>query len=232
MNKKKQNASDIVYKVIEQKILDKEWEPGMKISSENQLSQELGVSRLSVREAIEKMVALSILNKKQGEGTFVKNLDASIPLSNLIPMILLEKDNQRDILEFRLILEVESVKLFTSRGNAEMLQELEKCYQDMCRFQDDSEKFYSADYGFHSVIAKGTGNSLIVKINSIMTDLLSYHQKTLNVHLGPEGGLKDHKKILEAIREKDPELAGLYMKRHIERTIRDYTNLQIGSRNS
>ena len=44
-------------------------------------------------------------------------------------------------------------------------------------------------------------------------------QKKTNEYLGPSGGLAEHKKILEAIKEKDPEIAGLYMKRHIQVTI-------------
>lgn len=215
----KLNASDKVYKIIEQKILSQEWTPGMKIASENKLSKELGVSRMSVREAMEKLVALNVLTKRQGEGTFINDLNPSIYLNGLIPMILLDKDNLIDILEFRSILEVDSTRLCAERCSHEDILYLEKCYEKMVKNKNNSEEFYLADYKFHMGIAKATKNTLIIKINSIMTDLLIFHQKEIHQYLGPQGGLKEHIKILDAIKNRDCELAALFMKRHIQSTL-------------
>lgn len=67
-----------------------------KIASEPQLAKELNVSRVSVREAIEKMATLNILTKKQGKDTFVNDFTPDIYLNSLIPMITLDKDNYLD----------------------------------------------------------------------------------------------------------------------------------------
>ncbi len=226
MESKKRNTSDMVYKVIEKKILNQDWTPGTKIASENQLAQDLGVSRISVREAIEKMVALNVLTKKQGEGTFVNELSASIYLNGLIPMILLEKDNLIDILEFRLVIEVDSARLCAERCDKEDLELLEECYEEMCMHKDEPENFSYSDYNFHMAIARGTGNSLIIKVNSILTDLWKFHQREINKYLGPKGGLDAHRKILDAIKGRDAELAALFMKRHIERTLNDIRKIK------
>lgn len=226
MEHKKQNTSDIVYKFIEQKILNQEWKPSTKIASENQLAQDLGVSRISVREAIEKMVALNVLSKKQGEGTFVNELSASIYLNGLIPMILLDKDNLIDILEFRMVMEVDSARLCAERCDEEDVELLEECYKEMCIYKDDPENFSFSDYNFHMAVAKGTGNSLIIKVNSILTDLWKFHQIKLNKYLGPKGGLQEHRKILDAIKDHDAELAALFMKRHIERTLNEIRKIK------
>lgn len=61
----KEKASDKVFKYIEEKIVLGIWKEGNKIDSENQLAEELMVSRVSVREAIGKMVAMGILYKKK-----------------------------------------------------------------------------------------------------------------------------------------------------------------------
>lgn len=222
---KKMNASSIVYKTIEEKILSQEWKPGMKIASENQLSQDIGVSRLSVREAIEKLVALSVLTKKQGDGTYVSELSPSMYLNSLIPMILLEEDNLVDILEFRRIIEVDSARLCAERCDQSIIEELEKSYNDMCTYRGISHEFAYADCEFHMIVAKGTSNSLIIKVNSIMTDLWKFQQTKINKYLGPEGGLAAHKKILEAIKNKDPELAEVYMRRHLDRTLEDIRSI-------
>lgn len=215
----------MVYKMIEEKILSQEWTPGMKITSENQLAQELCVSRMSVREAIEKMVALDVLTKRQGEGTFVNQLSASTYLNSLIPMILLDQDNLVDILEFRLVIEVDSARLCAERCDEEVIDSLEQCYNDMCIYQNEQDRFANADHRFHMHIARGTKNSLLIKVNSILTDLWKFHQKELNRFLGPRGGIHEHRKILDAIKENDAELAGLFMHRHISRTLEEIRSI-------
>ena len=218
-------TSDIVFEKIEEKILSGEWNPGSKIMSEPQLAKELGVSRMSVREAIEKMAALDIVTKKQGEGTFVNNLTPSIYLNSLIPMITLDKDNYLDILEFRLIMEVESARMCAERCDAELVKELEEIYDAMVNNQEDFERFTVEDLNFHYKIAEGSGNPLISKVNTVLRSLLQYHQMSLYRNLGPTGGVKEHKIILEAIKNRDSELSAIYMRRHIERTIRDIKNI-------
>lgn len=224
---RKVNTSEIVYKVIEEKILNQEWTSGMKITSENQLAKELGVSRISVREAIEKMVALNILTKKQGDGTFVNELSSSMYLNSLLPMMLLEEDNILDILEFRKTLEVDSAKLCAVRCSEDVIRDLENSYRSMCDNEGISTQFAYADSDFHMAIARGTGNSIMIKVNSILIELWKFHQKKINEYLGPYGGLVEHKKILEAIKDRDGELAGIYMRRHIERTINEIERLNL-----
>ncbi len=226
MEKKKRNTSEIVYQAIEEKIINQEWVAGMKITSENQLSTELGVSRMSVREAIEKMVALSILTKRQGEGTFVNELSPSMYINGLIPMMMLNKDNLIDVVEFRVLIEGNSAALCAERCDDETIIALENCYKIMFENSDNSEEFANADHQFHIEIAKGTKNSLVIKVNSILTDIWKHQQKELNRYLGPSKGLEEHKKILEAIKNRDVELARLFMTRHVSRTREDIIKIK------
>ena len=221
MQEKNTHVSDAVYRGIEERILSGQWSPGTKITSEIQLAKNFGVSRMSVREAIEKMVALNILTKKKGGGTFVNEITPSTYLNGLIPMMLLNKDNLLDVLEFRRMIEVDSVKMCAKRCDASTIKALETCYETMKNNQNSTPEFAYADYQFHMEIAKGTKNSMVVKINSLLTDLWTHQQKELNKYLGSEGGIEDHGKILEALKSRDAELASIYMRRHIDRTIDD-----------
>jgi GntR family transcriptional regulator, transcriptional repressor for pyruvate dehydrogenase complex len=218
-----QKISDIVFNMIEEKILSGEWKPGTKIMSEPQLAKELNVSRVSVREAIEKMAALDILTKVQGGGTYVNAITPSTYFNSLIPMILLDKDNYIEILEFRLIMEVESTRLCALRCDNSLIEELQQCYHNMTEYKEDMEKFTLEDLRFHTLIMDGSNNSLLIKVYTVLMHLLKYHHKTLFQNLGPHGGITDHEKILEALKSRDPELSSLLAKRHIERTIRDVT---------
>lgn len=219
-------TSDKVFNEIKQKIISGEWTSGMKIMSESQMAQELGVSRVSVREAIEKMVALNILTKKQGGGTFVNELNSSIYLNSLIPMLTLDRIDYLDILQFRLMIEVESTKLCVLKCDESVIIQLQECYEQMLESKDEMDKFTERDLEFHRIIALGSGNPLVVKIYEILRDLLSYHQKSLYKNLGPSGGIKEHKQVLDAIVNRDAELAGIYIRRHLERTIMDLQSLE------
>ncbi|MBX4260854.1 FadR family transcriptional regulator [Clostridium estertheticum] len=214
-------TSDRVFNVIQEKIISGEYKPGMKIMSELKLAQELQVSRVSVREAIEKMSAVNIVSKRRGGGTFVNDLKPSVYLNSLIPMITLGQDNYNDILEFRLIIESEASGLCAQRCSDDVVNEIEECYNNMIKYQDDFEKFTEEDLNFHMKIVEGSNSPLIIKVNEILKNLLRAHQKLLYNNLGPSGGLSEHKLILEAIKNRDSELAKLFAKRHIERTIRD-----------
>jgi len=215
---KKHVASEQVFNYIEDKIYSQEWIPGMKIASENQLSAELGISRMSVREAIEKMVALNVLTKKQGEGTFVNDLTPGIYLNKLIPLVILNPDNLLEVLEFRLVMEPESARLCAERCDEETIKILEECHEVMEAHNNTSDEFAKADYRLHMEIAKGSKNSLIIKVNSVLTNIWEHQQKELNKHLGPRRGVIEHKPIIDAIKAGDGELAALYMKRHVMRT--------------
>jgi len=220
-----ERRSDVVFNKIKLKIINGEWTPGMKIMSEPQLVKELGISRVSVREAIEKMVALNVLTKRHGGGTFVNELNASVYLNSLIPMITLEKDDYIDILQFRLMVEVQSTRLCALKCDELIIKQLEECYEEMLKSVGDMARFTEKDLEFHKIIAVGGGNSLVIKVYEILNDLLSYNQKSLYKTLGPSGGVKEHKYILDAIKNRDEELATIFIRRHIERTISEVESL-------
>lgn len=214
-------TSDRVLERIQEKIVSGEWSSGQKIMSETKLAEELKVSRVSVREAIEKLVALDIITKKKGGGTYINDLGPSVYLNSLLPMLILNKDNFIDILEFRSIMEPEAAKLCTERCSEELIRQLEETYENMKNYEKDIKKFTEEDLKFHTKIAEGSGNSLIIKVNELLKNILEYHQRGLYENLGPQGGITEHKYILEAIKNRDEELAFIYARRHAKRTIED-----------
>jgi DNA-binding FadR family transcriptional regulator len=219
-------TSDIVLQSIQERIINGEWKPGKKITSETKLAQELNVSRVSVREAIEKLVTLNIVTKKQGGGTYVNDLSPSVYLHSILPMLILDRDNYLEILEFRLIIEPETARLCAQRCDEKIIGELEEIYENMKSFSQDIDKFAEEDLKFHIKISEGAKNLLIIKINNLLKDILEYHQKTIYKSLGPKGGIHDHKLILEAIKNRDSNLALIYSRKHAERTIKELKEIK------
>ncbi|MFD2670177.1 FadR/GntR family transcriptional regulator [Marinicrinis sediminis] len=216
-----ENASSKVYKMIEGKILTREWLPGTKITSENNMATELNVSRVSVREAIEKLVGLGVLVKKRGEGTYINELAPSNYLNNLLPMIMLDTDGLIDIIEFRMMVEEGMARQFAEKATDEELAVLKQCFHKMKDQPNNPKAFYEADFEFHMTIAQGSKNPLIMKVMKLMTELLIHHQKVVHDMLGPEGGVRDHQRLIEAFEEKDGDMAALLMRKHLARTLQE-----------
>jgi len=220
LNKKN---NEIVFDFLKNKIIEGYWKEGDKIYSENYISESLNVSRNSVREAIEKMVALDILNKKKGGGTYLNKLNQSIVFNNLIPLLIINSNGYMEILEFRLGFETQNVELFIKNCLPEDVVKLKNSYDKMLE-NEGNEKFAYYDALFHKILAEGTKNTIIQKISETLNDLLIYHQKHTNEILGCGDGKIDHANILSFIEAKDIEMSKLYMRRHIEKTIERIKN--------
>ena len=126
---KKPKASDKVYEYIEEKILNKEWKAGDRITPELELTELLGVSRVSVREAIQKLVTLKVLVKKVGVGggTFVNQATPDDYLENLLPLLLLNESSYSEIMVIRSVLEPLSTKLFIKNAGEEDYSQIRRC---------------------------------------------------------------------------------------------------------
>ncbi|MCG6879667.1 MAG: winged helix-turn-helix domain-containing protein, partial [Deltaproteobacteria bacterium] len=68
----KNGVCDQVYKQLRENVLKGVWQPGHKIPSENRLVSLFGVSRASIRMALQRMITLGLLESKVGDGTYVK----------------------------------------------------------------------------------------------------------------------------------------------------------------
>jgi len=119
-------VKDQVFAQIRDQIMDHTWPPGAKIPSEKALAETLGVSRVSIREALHMLASLGLLESRQGEGTYVREYTGTIFLNTLLPSIALDKLDILHVLEYRKIVEKGIVSLVVKRaGNAEIIAELE-----------------------------------------------------------------------------------------------------------
>jgi GntR family transcriptional repressor for pyruvate dehydrogenase complex len=75
---------------LRDRIRERTWPPGAKIPSENALAVALGVSRVSIREALQMLGSLGLLETRQGGGTYVREYSGEIFLNPLLPMLALD----------------------------------------------------------------------------------------------------------------------------------------------
>jgi GntR family transcriptional repressor for pyruvate dehydrogenase complex len=208
-----------VYEQLKAQVLHRVWLPGSKLPSENELAAKLGVSRVSVREGLQRLVSLGLLETRHGEGTFVRGYSAENSMNALLPMLALSATDIFEVLEYRRIMEKGTVALVAEKASAEDITALKQSYAVMVERQLDIAAFAQADLEFHLALARASGNTIIMKVNSIIRDILSVSMESIVRTLGTRDGLYYHQKIIEAIEAHDTRLAESIMEEHVVRTI-------------
>ncbi len=196
------------------------WPPGSKIPSENELTRRLGVSRVSLREALQNLASIGLLESRQGGGTYVKEYSGEILFNPLFPMLALDRTGVLEVLEYRRIVEKGTAALVAEKATTKEIEELEAAYQEMIRQKEDAHAFARADLDFHLALDRATGNPIVIKVNDIIRNILSVSMDRIVLSLGVRDGLSYHRRILDAIKAHDPRLAESLMEEHILRTIK------------
>ena len=219
----KKNASDQVVDYILQRIHAGEWNPGEKISTEVQLQAETGFGKATVREAVEKLVAMDVLKKRQGDGTYVNDISVGSAFCQMVPGFLFNAHDSITVLDFREVIEPASVRMFIEHFEEKRYELLKQYLELMRKHQSDTDNsaFYEADRDFHLEIARGTQNSILIKVMEILNGIMTQYHHMANRTIGSKSGVAEHEEILKAIGKRDGELGALLMLRHLQRSKRD-----------
>ncbi len=164
---------DQVYRQLKENVLKEIWKPEEKIPSENQLVSLFGVSRASIRMAIQRMVTLGLLESRVGNGTYVKRFTPGVYINELVP-ITLKPEDQLEIMEFRKALETEALRLAAEKATDEDLRELEEIHiRAREAFKKlDLEAYFKEDMQFHMQIFRMSKNSIFVTTVETLGDVL------------------------------------------------------------
>ncbi len=217
---KRAGVKNQVFEQLRDRIIDRTWLPGAKIPSENSLANALGVSRVSIREALHMLVSLGLLETRHGGGTYVREYTGEIFLNPLLPLLALDKLNILHVLEYRKIVERGIVSLAVKRAGSAEIRELEDTLRVMQENRNDSRLFAEADLKFHLLLAKATGNPVVIKVNAVITDILKLSMYGIVESLGTRDGLDYHGRIIDAIKGRNGPLAEALMQEHVDRTFR------------
>ena len=217
---KSEKIHEQVYEQLKTLLLDGHWQPGEKIPSEAELCRLTGVSRVSVRAALKSLIAQGFLVSRQGEGTFVVDISVDMNMDLLVPIIGLDKKSIIEVLEFRKILEVGLIPLLFKNLSENDLAYLEENVEALEQTaEQDIETITELDLAFHKKLCLISGNSLIIKVNQILSDLFRKSMEDVVVALGNQTGRVYHRNIFEAMRRADQDQTAALLKEHIENTI-------------
>ncbi len=215
--KKTENLTSLVFEQLKDQIITGKWLPGQKIPSENQLVEILNVSRITIREALQALVALDLLEKKRGRGTFVKNSFTESFIGSLLPLIQFDRSQASYMHEYRKIVEVGSIELVVERASCQDIQRLRNILEEMRKFKDNKlENFALEDLNFHLALSQITKNPIIIRANFVIKDFFRNHMVKIVEAMGTESGLYYHEEIIRAVEDKNNNKARQLMKKHLE----------------
>jgi GntR family transcriptional repressor for pyruvate dehydrogenase complex len=212
----KSSVSTQVFEQMKEQLLSGEWKPGDKLPSENELASMFGVSRVTVRNALQKLAALELVETHFGEGTFVKETQTGASFQQLIPTAYFNDNSLWEILTFRRITEGQVCELACKSASAEDIDDLEVIYRKMEETKDDLKAFSSYDFQFHLQLAKITRNSIFVQIYNIVSDVLTMVFDSVVLQRGNQAGLYYHEAILKAFKDHDSDAARKLMDQHMQ----------------
>lgn len=202
--------------------IEKRFKPGNKLPNENALSEELNISRTTLRESIRILVANGVLEIQRGRGTFVKkDFDISHTMKSLNNLSNTRID-ARDLYEMRLIFEPEAAYYATIRAtDAELQRILEYGQQIEQKIKLGMDRT-DVEQKFHKSISKATHNEFMDKLMPVIFQAIDtgvvLSQKNERV---TKDTLSDHKMIMEFMEARNPEGARSAMKIHILHAMSD-----------
>lgn len=224
------SATSAMARVVErvEELVFDELEPGHELPSEGALAQDLGVSRLTVREGMRQLSARGLIEVHNGRKPVVASPNGKGVGDFFRNAIRRDPRALLDLLEVRQALEVHIAVLAARNASRASVGAMQAAIDEMRRNMDSPETFSEADIQFHELLAAATGNQLM----TILIEELSDSQRTSRAQsvLGHEllgrrldEVLDQHAKILECVERRDEAGAAAAMRRHLRSTEKDLT---------
>ncbi|WP_330901741.1 FCD domain-containing protein [Ramlibacter monticola] len=215
--------ADAIASKIEQRILEGTLRPGDRLPAERELASELGVSRPSLREAIQKLAAKGLLHTQERGGTQVTDRLNAHFADPWVQMLAGHPDVHRDMLEFRALLESQAAYWAADRCTDVDIKLLDEAHAALQAQYDGAplDDCIDADLRFHQAIAEASHNVLVSHLCASLMKVAHGHISDNLRALHPRPHRWDqlkgqHRAIWLAIRERRPEDAARATRAHID----------------
>ncbi len=216
-----------VQRRLEQSLLDGRYAANSRLPSERILAEQFAVSRNTVREASQRLVARGLLRSRPGAGMYVSDqlrTSTATPWGHLVadhPAVL------SDVLEFRRVLEGATAYYAAQRGTAEEHQRIRDVLAalELAHLEDRAGDEAAADAQLHEAIALASHNSMFLHLHASVLGILREHITLNGTNLRalasdvPSQLLQQHRAICQAICARRAEAARTAMQAHIDYVI-------------
>jgi GntR family transcriptional repressor for pyruvate dehydrogenase complex len=193
---------------------------GEPLPSEKVLATQFGVSRTVIREALNQLATKGLVNVVHGKGSTVAAKD----VWHIVDTELLKGlgHSPFELIELRKILEVEAAGLAADRATDEDLQAIGEAIRRYEEAFEHPERRLEADIDFHAAIIRSTKNRLLAIVLEPVSELLrSSRMITLSVPSGAAKSRAAHRRVWEALQQRNAVKARQAMCQHLEEVMED-----------
>jgi len=210
-------AAEQVVRHIAKLIEEGRLRPGDRLAAERELAQELGISRPTVRAGLHALAAMGVIESRQGAGTFITDGPPRVGAGPLSFLAALHGFKREEIFEARKVLEVGAAGLAAERGITDQLAPMAEEVTGMFANLSEPQTYLVHDVRFHRAVAAASGNPVLLALVEMVSSLV-YEQRRLTVEhaLDLKESAEMHRRIYQAIRDRDAERARVEMARHLD----------------
>ena len=215
---------DEVFKNLHDQIVSGDLKEGDKLPPQDKLAEQFSVSRHTLREAVNKLTTMGFLTVKPGVGSVISNNSPAGYISALSDHLLMNSNTVADFLEARLFVERATVRLAVIRSTPADLKILKQLIvqQEKTLAKKQISAFSKLDAAFHLDLARISCNEVLSKILMTLWDLLNkFIYEVSLLPQAPEKALSFHRRICQAIGDKDIHTAEQHMVDHLFDVLRN-----------
>jgi GntR family transcriptional repressor for pyruvate dehydrogenase complex len=214
---KKTRVAEEVADRIRALILDGTFAQGQPLPSERVLTEQFGVSRGSIRDALRMLETIGLIETLHGRGTFPRELTVDRLVAPLASMMTFQHELQDELLDVRRMFEPAVARAAAARATDQDFADLQRIIDAQQRKLKKGQSAIAEDTEFHAVLARSTRNRVVVSLMATLNDLLVESRKlTLKQKGRPAKSVEGHEAVVAALRRRDAEGAAQAMSRHID----------------
>ncbi|MFV0529614.1 MAG: FadR/GntR family transcriptional regulator [Lachnospiraceae bacterium] len=222
MPKKEKLSGKVTKQILDMISVQHKYDIGDKLPNEQELSQTLGVSRNTLREAILYLVTQNVLEIRRGKGTFVSDTSK---VTNDFGFDELKYTHLklRDLYELRLMIEPQMGYYAAQRATQEEIDEIIRLGEAIEESREMNDENAEGNMRFHNAIAQATHNEFGIKLSEILSSaLIAAFQDSNLKQVLYDDTMMDHTIIMEFLKMRDPEGVKQALYLHLKHSMRDY----------
>lgn len=199
-------------------VMEGTLKPGDKLPSERELSKEIGIGRLSLREGLRILESMGILETKYGinSGTYVSKIAVENMVNTFSDILMLSNITLEQLTEARLEISLINIKYFINSASEEHVRELEECIIETENSLKSGRITREQNIRFHQLIAQGSGNPIFIFLHSSLLEILrKFLEKFDSPPEHSKRVLANNRKTLKYLKERNLEKASSAIRDHI-----------------
>ena len=210
---------------LERLILEGSLKPGDRLPTERALGELLGVSRVSIRQALHELAGRGLIDRKPGRGTVVAMPSPATTQAGQAIAALLGTANEETlelarIMELRAVIEPPIAALAAARVTPRDIEQLRALVEEMER-ETDLARYAELDRAFHHAISQYTHNPLLTQLTDLIaTEISPSRRRALRSEERRRRSSIAHRRIFEAIAAHDVDAAENEAREHVEDVLR------------